>query len=390
MGKYFVIIIFLIFGLGCQSSSEQEKQQNTSEIKVGAAQMDQYLPILRDKKIGVFANHTATFGQTHLIDTLLALGINAKLVFTPEHGFKGNKPDGEKISGETSESFELVSLYGQNKYPKDENIQEIELLVVDIQDVGVRCYTYASSMTYLMEVCAKHNVPVVILDRPNPNGSYIDGPILDEQFESFVGLHPIPLVHGLTLGELALMINGEGWLKDGLKCDLKVIPVANWSHDQPYELPIPPSPNLPNAQAVALYPSLVFFEGTEVSIGRGTDYPFQLIGHPKFMIGSFAFTPTPNTGSKYPPLEGEPCFGQNLSNVPVGDSINLTYLKNYYDFLKNRIEKPFFNDYFNKLAGTDELQKQLEKGWSIQQIRKSWEDELNAFRQKRGRYLIYD
>jgi len=352
--------------------------------------MNLYLNDLKGKSIGIFANHTALVGQTHLTDTLLALGIDVKSVFSPEHGFKGNQPDGELITDQKAQRFELISLYGKDKYPKDEDITDLDLLIIDIQDVGVRCYTYASSMTYLMEVCATNDVPVLILDRPNPNGSYVDGPVLDEDFKSFVGLHPIPLVHGLTLGELAQMINGEGWLKDHLKCNLQVIPVQGWKHSNKYSLPVPPSPNLPNDQAVALYPSLVLFEGTVVSVGRGTDYPFQVIGHPKYSLGSYTFTPSPNAASKYPPLEGEHCYGMNLSSVPVGDSLNLQYLIGFYMNLKDKIEGSFFKDYFTKLAGMDQLQQQIEKGWSEKQIRESWREELDNYRVIREKYLLYE
>ncbi|MFH6983680.1 exo-beta-N-acetylmuramidase NamZ family protein [Marinoscillum luteum] len=384
MVKQFLIPIFLLFFFSCETKSQENVQ-----ILPGASQLDQYLPQLKGKKIGLFANHTSLVGQTHLADTLLSLGIQISTAFSPEHGFLGNKPDGEKIEGEYTERFKLISLYGAHRKPTPEQVASLDLLVVDIQDVGARFYTYASTMTYLMEACAREKVPVLILDRPNPNGSYIDGPVLDTAFASFVGAHPIPIVHGLTLGELASMINGEGWLGHGLQCDLSVIPVANWDHSMPYTLPVRPSPNLPNELAVALYPSLALFEGTVVSVGRGTDFPFQIIGHPLYSDSSFSFTPTPNEGSKYPPLEGERCFGLDLTHQPINYGFTLKYLIQFYQDLKGKTENSFFNDYFLKLAGTGSLQEQIEAGWSEQKIKASWEKDLEAYRKLRKNYLLY-
>lgn len=344
--------------------------------------------MLEGKRVGLFVNHTSLIGDTHLTDSLLALGVNIKRVFSPEHGFKGNKPDGEKIDDEQSDKFELASLYGKTRKPKDEQLTDLDVLIVDIQDVGVRFYTYASTMTYLMDACARLGVPVVLLDRPNPNGSYVDGPMLDERFESFVGLHPIPLVHGLTLGELAKMINGEGWLESGMKCDLQVVEVTNWNHEMPYSLPVPPSPNLPNDLSIALYPSLALFEGTVVSIGRGTDYPFQVIGHPAYDSTAYSFTPAPNGGSKYPPLEGEKCFGVNLSNSAPSYAFSLKYLLDFYQNLSKK-DVEFFNAYFPKLAGTDLLQQQIVSGMSESEIRATWQEDLRAYNKLRSKYLLY-
>lgn len=379
----FLPVIFLLTAFGCTADHPQTGPQP------GAAQLDKYLPELEGKEVGLFVNHTSLINQTHLTDTLLSLGVAIKRVFSPEHGFLGNKPDGEEIKNERSDRFDLVSLYGAARTPQDAHIRDLDLLIVDIQDVGARFYTYASTMTYLMEACAKNNVPVMILDRPNPNGSYVDGPVLDEKFESFIGLHPIPLVHGLTLGELALMINGEGWLTDQAKCDLRIIPAANWDHSTSYSLPVPPSPNLPNDLAVALYPSLALFEGTIVSVGRGTNHPFQVIGHPGYPADSYTFTPQPNEGSKYPPLEGQQCFGLDLTDLETKYAFTLEYLIHFYQELSGKTEKSFFNDYFKKLAGTDQLQMQIENGWNAAEIRASWEDELEAYRQLRKRYLLY-
>ena len=264
------------------------------------------------------------------------------------------------------------------------------MLVIDIQDVGVRFYTYASTMTYLMEACAQYKIPVVLLDRPNPNGSYVDGPVLKKEFKSFIGLHPIPLVHGLTLGELAMMINDEGWLGHGLYCRLTVVTVRNWDHATPYSLPVKPSPNLPNDLAIALYPSLGLFEGTIISVGRGTDYPFQVIGHPKLKKMDYSFKPEPNAGSKYPPQEGKICYGQSFVGDSIDYSFTLKYLLGFYQALEGKTEKPYFNSYFPYLAGTDQLQQQIESGLTETEIRASWQEELDVYKELRKKYLLYD
>ena len=352
--------------------------------------MDEYLPLLQGKSVGLFVNHTALINDTHLADSLIDRGITIKSVFTPEHGFKGNYSDGEKIEQEDiQKSFELISLYGNFKKPTKEQIEGLDILVIDIQEVGVRFYTYSSTMTYLMEACAKYGVPVLILDRPNPNGSYVDGPVLNTDLSSFVGLHPIPIVHGLTLGELAHIINEEGWLSGGLRCDLEIVKVRNWTHKDFYSLPVKPSPNLPNDLSVALYPSLALFEGTIVSIGRGTEKQFQIIGHPAYLDSSFAFTPQPNEGSKHPPLQGEKCFGIDLSGSTIEYEFSLKYLLQFYEQLNGKTEKPFFNAYFKKLAGTDELKEQIEAGMSEKEIRKTWEADLKTYEIIRSKYLLY-
>ncbi|MFY0608341.1 MAG: DUF1343 domain-containing protein [Cyclobacteriaceae bacterium] len=384
MWRYFALLIFFLTATSCITS-----QEKSNEILTGAAQLNEYLPLIQDKRIGLFVNHTSLIGSTHLTDTLLSLDINVTKVFSPEHGFLGNKPDGETIENEESDAFELISLYGKSKKPSHDQVADLNLLIIDIQDVGVRCYTYASTMTYLMDACAQAGVPVLILDRPNPNGSYVDGPVLDLKFKSFVGLHPIPLVHGLTLGELAHMINEEGWLESGKKCDLSIIKVKNWIHEQPYPLPIAPSPNLPNDNSVMLYPSLVLFEGTVVSVGRGTDLPFQSIGHPQYQNGTFTFTPKPNDGSKYPPLENELCYGDNLILKGPNYTLNISYLLSYYQNVSSNLDGDFFNAYFTKLAGTDQLQTHIESGWSKEEIRQSWANDLAAFKKLRLNYLLY-
>ena len=359
---------------------------DAQELKTGADQLDILTPKLQGKSVGLLVNHTSVVGKTHLTDTLLSLGINIHKVFSPEHGFKGNKPDGEKITGETSESFQLISLYGDAKKPTVKQLENLDIMIIDMQDVGVRCYTYASTMTWMMETCAEVGIPVIVLDRPNPNGSYVDGPVLNEKYESIVGLHPIPLVHGLTLGELALMINGEGWLRDGLKADLEIISVTGWDHNMPYSLPIAPSPNLPNDLAVSLYPSLVLFEGTVASVGRGTDSPFQVIGHPDFKGGFFGFTPHPNAGSKYPPLDNKLCVGISFIGQEPKYELDISQLINFY---RNTEVDEFFLDFIYKLSGTDKLKKQIIGKKSELEIRSSWEQDLAAYKLMREKYLLY-
>ncbi|MFT7198016.1 MAG: hypothetical protein ACI83W_002391 [Marinoscillum sp.] len=390
--RFFALIIFLNATVSCASQSEPD-----APILPGAYQISEYLPRLEGKQVGLFVNHTSLIGNTHLTDTLLSLGVNIKKVFSPEHGFKGNKPDGAIIENESSSKFELIALYGKSKKATQEHISGLDILVIDIQDVGIRCYTYSSTMSYLMDACAIAGIPVMILDRPNPNGSYADGPMLELAFKSFVGLHPIPLIHGLTLGELAGMINEEGWLESGRKCKLSVIPVANWDHSMPYSLPVPPSPNLPNDLAISLYPSLVLFEGTVVSVGRGTDFPFQIIGHPKYGFGSFGlepnlhnFKPTANAGSTHPPLEDQECFGVSFAGTDPNYKLDLTYLLEFYKSISANPEVEFFNDYFEKLAGTDQLRQQIIEGKSEAEIKASWQPDLEQYALLRARYLIYN
>jgi len=338
--------------------------------------------------VGLCVNHSSKINELHLTDTLLSLGMSIQKVFTPEHGFKGTTSDGVVIEDENIEaSYELVSLYRKNKKPTAEQMQGLDVMVFDIQDVGTRFYTYISTMHFVMEACAENDIPLIILDRPNPNGSYVDGPVLDTTLRSFVGMHPIPIVHGLTVGELAQMTNGEGWLPGGIKCDLTVIPIQNWDHSLPYSLPIKPSPNLPNDLSIALYPSLCLFEGTIMSVGRGTAYPFQQIGHPSYPDTSYSFLPTSREGSKWPPYENEKCFGISWKNQPKEYKLSLSYLLEAYQKME---EESFFNDYFKRLAGTNELQRQIEAGMNEQEIRLSWKSKLKAYKEKRLKYLLYD
>jgi len=369
--------------------------QNDSKIIVGAEQTGLYFPLLKDKQIAVVANHTSLIGDAHLVDSLVSAKMAVAKIFSPEHGFRGKADAGQLIDNKIDlvTGLPIISLYGSHKKPTSEDMQDIDLVIFDIQDVGARFYTYISTMTYVMEACAENDIPIIVLDRPNPNGFYVDGPLLDTAFKSFVGMHAVPIVHGMTVGEYAQMVNGEFWMKDSIQCDLTVIPVANYTHSDFYELPKKPSPNLPNKYAVYLYPSLCLFEGTDVSIGRGTEYPFQVIGHPKFLLGSYIFVPRSIPGiATHPKHEGVYCNGQNLiayaqemQNNPA--QLNLTWLLAYYNALKDKTE--FFTDYFTLLVGTDLLQQQIEEGWDEAQIRESWQSGLSEFMKIRKQYLLY-
>ena len=356
------------------------------------------MPLLKGKRIGIVANQTSVIFKTtndnysHLVDSLVALNIDVKKVFAPEHGFRGTADAGELVKDgiDTKTKLPIVSLYGKNKKPSSEQLSGLDLVIFDIQDVGARFYTYISSLHYVMEACAEANIPVIVLDRPNPNGHYIDGPILEMKYKSFVGMHPIPVVHGMTIGEYAQMINGEHWLENGIKCELTVIPVKNYNHKTPYSLPIKPSPNLPNDVAINLYPSLCFFEGTNVSAGRGTTGQFQVYGSPFLDKDdyTFKFVPQPNEGAKYPKHKGELCYGEDLRDVKPLDRLNLNYVIRAYNNSVGKQE--FFIDFFTTLAGTTQLQQQIEEGLSEEDIRKSWMDGLSEFKKTRRKYLIYE
>ena len=365
-------------------------------VQTGAEQFSIYIPILQDKRVGVVANHTSIIGDKHLVDLLLEYKINVVRIFAPEHGFRGTADAGEKVNTteDAKTGLEIVSLYGKNYKPTAEQLRDIECIVFDMQDVGTRFYTYLSTMHYVMEACAENDIPFIILDRPNPNGFYVDGPILENSFSSFVGLHPIPIVHGMTLGELAFMINSEGWLSNDLGCDLTVISCSGYSHKLSYQLPVPPSPNLPNQQSIYLYPSLCLFEGTVVSLGRGTDFPFQVFGHPALKANyDFSFTPQSVSGAKNPPLKDELCYGVDLRNfsekeLTTSENIRLEWLLEAYQNFPQK--EKFFNSFFYKLCGTESLRKQIEKGLSAEEIRASWQPALNEFKQVRKFYLLYE
>ena len=360
----------------------------------GAERMDLYLPAVSDKNIALVANHTSLVGDRHLVDTLLASGIEKQQilrVFAPEHGFRGDHSAGTQVEDglDPLTGIPIVSLYGSNKKPDAGQMQGIDLMVFDLQDVGTRFYTYISTLHYVMEACAENGVPLLLLDRPNPNG-YVDGPLLEPEFTSFVGMHPIPVVYGLTMGELGGMINGEGWLRNGIQCELEVIPCDNYYHGKRCPLPVSPSPNLNSDRAVLLYPSTCFFEGTVISEGRGTDLPFQVYGHPE-LPGDFSFVPVGIPGvAEHPKFRGVTCYGRDLSSFKPAGGWNRVYLQWLLEAYRNYPRKQeFFTSYFEKLAGTTSLRKQIEAGWDEDQIRESWQSDIESYKNIRQKYLIY-
>ncbi|GAA4420854.1 DUF1343 domain-containing protein [Nibrella viscosa] len=402
----FLMGLALIGCLSCTAQSNKKPNQNqapaaqpagSEPLQLGAEQFSAYLPMLQGKRVGMVVNHTSIVrtkngGYTHLVDTLLAQGVAVKSIFAPEHGFRGTATDGEKIanSRDPRSGVSIISLYGSNYKPAAAQLDSLDILIFDIQDVGTRFYTYISTMHYAMEACAENNKPILILDRPNPNGHFVDGPVLDPKFRSFVGMHKIPVVHGLTIGELAQMINGEKWLKNGVQPNLTVIPLKGYSHQTPYTLPVKPSPNLPNQRAILWYPSLCFFEGTIVSVGRGTDKQFQVIGAPDPAFGSYTFTPVDKPGAINPPQEGKQCYGMDMSQIePPKDQITLKYLIDFYQ--KAPDKEAFFlkNNGIDRLAGSDQLRYQIKGGLSEANIRKSWEPELGQYKTLRKKYLLY-
>ncbi len=357
-------------------------------LMTGAEQLPLFLPQLAGKRVAMVVNHTSLVGNTHLVDTLLYHKITIKKIFAPEHGFRGEADAGEHVSSGTDRKtgLPLISLYGDNKKPTAAQLTDVDVVIFDIQDVGARFYTYISTMHYVMEACAENGKKVFILDRPNPNGHYFDGPLLKPGFKSFVGMHPIPLVHGLTVGELALMINGQKWLANGITCELDVIKNKNYTHKTPYIVPVKPSPNLPNQQAIRLYPSICLFEGTPISVGRGTEYPFQMIGSPNPKNGSFTFTPQSMPGAKNPPHLNKVCYGLDLRQDTL-NHFTLSYLIDFYR--KSHNQEKFFNAFFDKLAGTDQLKNQIKSGMTEAQIRESWKEDLTNYSTLRKRYLLY-
>ena len=379
------LLILFIFGFFVSGFP-----QSNNQLVIGASQLNEYLPILANKRIAVVANQTSLIDNTHLIDTLLSTGVNLIKVYAPEHGFRGKADAGASITDERDSKTNLpvLSLYGKNKKPKSADLDSIDLMIFDIQDVGARFYTYISTLHYVMEACAENNIPLLVLDRPNPNGHYVDGPLLDTAYSSFVGMHPIPIVHGLTIGEYAQMINGEYWLNDSIQCDLMVQKMKNYTHNYVYDLPVKPSPNLPNAKSIALYPSLCLFEGTAISVGRGTNKQFQIIGSPKLDSCSFSFSPISGEGAKYPKHENKLCCGWDLSEANFNNELNLSYLIETFDQY-NAKGLTFFNSFFDKLAGSNKLRVMIEAGWTSTQIKETWQEDLEAFKQKRKNYLIY-
>lgn len=390
-----VILYFLgfLFHSPCGIPKSNPEVSMGNPILTGADQTELYLPLLEGKKVGVMGNQTSVVGEEHLVDVLLKEGVELKFVFTPEHGFRGDVERGEKVSNETDSKtgLPLYSFYGKNE-KADSIVNSIDLLIFDLQDVGARFYTYITSMHRIMQLAANHNKKVIILDRPNPNGDQVDGPVRKEdKFKSDVSFHKIAMIHGLTVGELAKMINGEGWLENGAQCDLTVIPVKNYDHSMKYELPVKPSPSLPNYISVRLYMSLCLFEGTDISIGRGTDWPFQIIGYPDPLFGEFTFTPGVRPGiATNVEQRGKKCYGVDLRDInPDEEKFTLKYLLNFYE--KSNFKETFFSRaaFFDKLAGTDELRKQIVAGKTEAEIRAFWADELKEYKKMRKKYLLY-
>ncbi len=375
--------------------------QPPAEIVIGAEQLQRYLPLLKDKKIAIVGNQTSCIKTqnttkeqyTHLVDTLLKHQITITKVFAPEHGFRGKVDAGEIVldGKDTKTGLQILSLHGKNKKPTPDALTDVETIVFDIQDVGARFYTYISTLHYVMQACAENNINLLVLDRPNPNGHYVDGPTLEIAHQSFVGMHPIPLVHGMTIGEYANMVNGEGWLGANLQCDLTVIPLQNYTHDRSYHVPIKPSPNLPNDIAINLYPSLGFFEGTTINAGRGTETQFQIFGSPNLPKDTFTFqyTPRPNDGAKHPKEEGKLCFGKDLRETPKMNKVDPTWLIEAYQNSTQK-DKFFKTASFTIHAGTKKLRQQIEKGVSADEIHTSWQEGVEEFKKIRAKYLLYE
>jgi len=376
--------LLLICNYGCLAQNE---------IKTGAENISEYLSLLKNKSIGVVANNSSIIKNgsknIHLVDSLILLGINVKKIFSPEHGFRGDQDAGKKIKNQIDKKtkIKIISLYGKNRKPKPEDLINIEILIFDLQDVGVRFYTYISTLHYIMEACAENNIQLIVLDRPNPNSHYIDGPVLKPINKSFVGMHEVPIVYGMTIGEYAKMINGEGWLKNSINCKLKVIPLKNYTHNSNYTIPLRPSPNLPNKKSIELYPSLCLLEPTVISVGRGTEMQFQIYGNPKFPKSEFKFTPKPNFGSKNPKHNGVLCYGEDLRNTKKGNKINIKWLIESYN--KYPDKKNFFLNGFDRISGDSSLKQQIIAGWNQIKIRRTWSEKLEKFKIIRKKYLIY-
>jgi len=402
-----LLVLLLVTSSFFSCNAQGKKYQNPIYLETGADQLHLYYPLIKDKKVGVVTNQSGivikntvystevTHGKAmrrdtlHLVDHLIENKINLKKIYAPEHGFRGTADAGELIKDgkDAKTGLPIISLYGNNKKPSPQQLEGIDIMIFDLQDVGVRFYTYISSLHYVMEACAEKNIPVIILDRPNPNGSIVDGPVLEMEHKSFVGMHPIPVLHGMTIGEYAQMINGEKWLNNGVQCDITVIRCSKYERTMEYILPVKPSPNLPNPQSINLYASLCFFEGTNVSVGRGTQKQFQIYGSPFLKKTEFSFTPKPNEGAKDPLHNGKLCYGEDLSQISKVNRLELKWLIKAYQNTSDRTA--FFNNFFVKLAGTKELQKQIEQGISEEDIRKSWVNGLEQFKKVRNKYLLY-
>ncbi len=383
-----VIVYFTVFISYGQNLAVKDYEQ----VIIGAQQFGNYLPKLKNKKVAIVTNQTGVIKGVSIVDTLLKFKVNIKKIFGPEHGFRGNTEAGEKVNNnkDAKTNLPVISLYGSNKKPSTKDLKGIDVVVYDIQDLGVRFYTYISTLCYVMEACAENNIELIILDRPNPNGFYIDGPVLKDEFKSFLGMHNVPLVYGMTCGEYAQMANAEGWLKNSVKCKLSIVACLNYDRNATYELLVNPSPNIPNSKAVLLYPSLGLFEGTVMSLGRGTNFPFQVIGHPQYPDTSFFFIPKPSELSKKPKYANEKCFGVDLRNSGYlknhPKKIDLSWLILFYSKLK---KEDFFDKNFNYHAGNTELQEQIKTGKSEIEIRSTWQNDISKFKEIRKKYLLY-
>lgn len=404
--EYISLSVLLLIFLSCKGQNADTQvstnalQMNTQveqKIIPAAENLHHYYPLIDGQNVALVVNQTSRIGDKHLVDSLLNMHVNVTKLFAPEHGIRGKADAGEKVKSgiDPVTNLPIISLYGKHKKPTKHDLAGVDVVVFDIQDVGVRFYTYISTLHYVMEACAEQNIPIIVLDRPNPNGHYVDGPVLKKELTSFVGMHPVPVVYGMTIGEYAQMINGEGWMKNGIKADLKVVKCKNYTHDSFYDLPIKPSPNLPNIRSIYLYPSLCFFEGTTVSVGRGTTTQFQVLGHPK-ADGGYTFTPVKRPGAKYPKHENKECKGIDLSHRTTGSlkdakRLDLSYLISLHNDLNNKgISFWNKNNFFDKLAGTYDLRKQIKSGMSEEQIRATWQQDLNAFDKIRSKYLLYN
>lgn len=398
--KRLLLLVLLLAGVQLSAQvvsvrSHASQDKTDDDIKTGAERTDQWLPLTKGKSVAVVANHTSKINTTHLVDSMLSLGVKVVKIFSPEHGFRGQADDGEEIASSVDEKTKLpvISLYGNHRKPTAGDLKGVDIVFYDIQDVGVRCYTFISTMTYVMEACAEQRKPFVVLDRPNPNGYYVDGPVMEKQYMSWVGLHPVPLVYGMTIAEYARMVNEEKWLAGSVKCDLNWIPCEGYTHNDQYQLPVRTSPNLPNMQSVYLYPSLCLFEGTVMSVGRGTDTPYQVIGHPKLKNAAYQFTPSPHPGAKSPLYNGQLCYGHDLhdfADLYIRDykGIYLFWIIGCYKDMPDK--QTFFNAYFEKLAGTAVLRKQIQEEVPEDKIRATWQPAIKTFKVIRSKYLLYE
>ncbi len=388
--------LLAVFGVCATYATGLGQSAPPGRVIVGAERTEVYLPLLAGKQVGLVVNPTARVGTTHLLDTLLQRGVCVTRIFAPEHGFRGEEEAGEEVrnGSDVRTGTPVLSLYGRKKKPSTEDLAHVDVLIFDIQDVGARFYTYISTLFYLLEAAAENNKPLIVLDRPNPNGRVVDGPLLEPQLESFVGIAPLPVAHGCTVGELARYFIGEDWIWHGPKPELTVIPCLNYTHRTPYDLPVRPSPNLPDMRSILLYPSICLFEGTVVSVGRGTDTPFQLVGHPDFPLTDFCFIPACNPGAKSPLYDNQRCYGYDLRALPLDslrqmDRLDLRWLLDFYCEFPDKSRFFLKNNFFNLLAGTPDLRRQIELGSSEEEIRASWQPGLDFFKAVRTPYLLY-